>query len=254
MLFSQRTSSSSSSSRQNHTKSSQNKEQHSSPQHRAKSRRRRRRKSKSKSKSHRRRRRRKEKKSLESKRDFVFSHRSECACKIPYIHADEMLKKLLARVFLCQNLLNPKQTLNAKPISFSLHVSPQKTQSEKTLTIMAAAVLTTPKTSSGGVVVVLKSTTSAAGILALLEEPQDVLKVHGLQNAQRLRHADELARSRERRSKSSKGCTRTSFSHRDLAALVASKVRSFSCRSYCKRESKVAFGDLLYVRKEMRRF
>jgi hypothetical protein len=119
---------------------------------------------------------------------------------------------------------------------------------------MAAAVATTPKMSSRGESA--KSTTSAAGILALLEEPQDVLKVHGL------RMLNDYAMHTSWHEVASaieiiEGMHEDEFfSHRDLAALVASKVRSFSFRSYCKREreSKVAFGDLLYVRKEMRRF
>ena len=52
------------------------------------------------------------------------------------------------------------------------------------------------------------------------------------------------------------------FSHRDLAALVASKVRRFSCCSYFKmerekkreRERMVAFGDLYHAQRDERRF
>ena len=99
---------------------------------------------------------------------------------------------------------------------------------------MAAAVLTTPKTSSRGESA--KSTTSAAGILALLEEPQDVLKVHGLRmlNDYAMRTSwHEVASAIE----IIEGMHEDEFfSHRDLAALVASKVRSFSFRSYCERE------------------
>ena len=96
----------------------------------------------------------------------------------------------------------------------------------------AAAVATTPTTtSSGGSSRGVKSTTSAAGILALLEEPQDVLKVHGLRmlndyamqtSWQEVASAIEIIEGMHEDE---------FFSHRDLAALVASKVRSFSCRS-----------------------
>ena len=101
---------------------------------------------------------------------------------------------------------------------------------------MAAAVLTTPKTSSRREDESAKSTTSAAGILALLEEPQDVLKVHGLRmlNDYAMRTSwHEVASAIE----IIEGMHEDEFfSHRDLAALVASKVRSFSFRSYCVRE------------------
>ena len=100
---------------------------------------------------------------------------------------------------------------------------------------MAAAVATTPKMSSRGGESA-KSTTSAAGILALLEEPQDVLKVHGLRmlNDYAMRTSwHEVASAIE----IIEGMHEDEFfSHRDLAALVASKERSFSFRSYCKRE------------------
>ena len=95
----------------------------------------------------------------------------------------------------------------------------------------AAAVATTPTTSSGGSSRGVKSTTSAAGILALLEEPQDVLKVHGL------RMLNDYAMQTSWHEVASaieiiEGMHEDEFfSHRDLAALVASKVRSFSCRS-----------------------
>ena len=95
----------------------------------------------------------------------------------------------------------------------------------------AAAVATTPLTSSGGSSRGVKSTTSAAGILALLEEPQDVLKVHGL------RMLNDYAMQTSWHEVASaieiiEGMHEDEFfSHRDLAALVASKVRSFSCRS-----------------------
>ena len=101
---------------------------------------------------------------------------------------------------------------------------------------MAAAVATTPKMSSRGGESATKSTTSAAGILALLEEPQDVLKVHGLRmlNDYAMRTSwHEVASAIE----IIEGMHEDEFfSHRDLAALVASKVRSFSFRSYCERE------------------
>lgn len=101
---------------------------------------------------------------------------------------------------------------------------------------MAAAVLTTPKTSSRREDESAKSATSAAGILALLEEPQDVLKVHGLRmlNDYAMRTSwHEVASAIE----IIEGMHEDEFfSHRDLAALVASKVRSFSFRSYRKRE------------------
>ena len=101
---------------------------------------------------------------------------------------------------------------------------------------MAAAVLTTPKTSSRREGERAKSTTSAAGILALLEEPQDVLKVHGLRmlNDYAMRTSwHEVASAIE----IIEGMHEDEFfSHRDLAALVASKVRSFSFRSCCERE------------------
>ena len=97
----------------------------------------------------------------------------------------------------------------------------------------AAAVATTPlTTSSGGSSRGVKSTTtSAAGILALLEEPQDVLKVHGL------RMLNDYAMQTSWHEVASaieiiEGMHEDEFfSHRDLAALVASKVRSFSRRS-----------------------
>ena len=95
---------------------------------------------------------------------------------------------------------------------------------------MAAAVATTPMRSGGSEIV--KSTTSAAGILALLEEPQDVLKVHGL------RMLNDYAMQTSWAEVASaieiiEGMHEDEFfSHRDLAALVASKVRSFSFRSY----------------------
>jgi len=96
---------------------------------------------------------------------------------------------------------------------------------------MAAAVATTPKMSSGEGSESAKSTTSAAGILALLEEPQDVLKVHGLRmlNDYAMRTSwHEVASAIE----IIEGMHEDEFfSHRDLAALVASKVRSFSFRS-----------------------
>ena len=99
---------------------------------------------------------------------------------------------------------------------------------------MAAAVATTPTMrgeKSHTTTRVKKSTTSAAGILALLEEPQDILKVHGLRmlndHAMRTNWA-EVASAIE----IIEGMHEDEFfSHRDLAALVASKVRSFSFRS-----------------------
>ncbi|CAL6428192.1 unnamed protein product [Bathycoccus prasinos] len=86
---------------------------------------------------------------------------------------------------------------------------------------MAAAVATTPMSSGSHSA---RSTTSAAGILALLEEPQDILKVHGLRMlndyAMRTNWA-EVASSIE----IIEGMHEDEFfSHRDLAALVASKV------------------------------
>ena len=139
------------------------------------------------------------------------------------------------------NVLNPKQTRNntvQKTELFSFTFAPQKTQSDDIIEntralIMAAAVVATTPTMRGEkshTASVKKSTTSAAGILALLEEPQDILKVHGLRmlndHAMRTNWA-EVASAIE----IIEGMHEDEFfSHRELAALVASKVRSFSCR------------------------
>ena len=101
---------------------------------------------------------------------------------------------------------------------------------------MAAAVATTPM--RGGESHGVKSTTSAAGILALLEEPQDVLKVHGLRmlNDYAMRTSwHEVASAIE----IIEGMHEDEFfSHRDLAALVASKVRSLYCVIACSSSFK----------------
>ena len=116
---------------------------------------------------------------------------------------------------------------------------------------MAAAVATTPMSSGSHSA---RSTTSAAGVLALLEEPQDILKVHGLRMlndyAMRTNWA-EVASSIE----IIEGMHEDEFfSHRDLAALVASKVCSFCCRSSFKmeRESVSLRLVIFFMRKEMR--
>jgi len=82
---------------------------------------------------------------------------------------------------------------------------------------MAAATTTMPSSSN--------RLTSAAGLLALLEEPQDALKVHGL------RCLNDVAMTSQWPEVAShvgviEGMHEDEFfSHRDLAALVASKVR-----------------------------
>ena len=86
-----------------------------------------------------------------------------------------------------------------------------------------------------------QTTTSARGILALLEEPQDILKVHGLRmlndHAMRTNWA-EVASSIE----IIEGMHEDEFfSHRDLAALVASKVGQFCCVVRLLRRKERAF-------------
>jgi hypothetical protein len=82
-----------------------------------------------------------------------------------------------------------------------------------------AAATTMPSSSSSS-----NRLTSAAGLLALLEEPQDALKVHGL------RCLNDVAMTSQWPEVAShvgviEGMHEDEFfSHRDLAALVASKV------------------------------
>jgi len=85
---------------------------------------------------------------------------------------------------------------------------------------MAAATTTMPSSSN--------RLTSAAGLLALLEEPQDALKVHGL------RCLNDVAMTSQWPEVSHVGVIEGMhedefFSHRDLAALVASKVGAVFC-------------------------
>ena len=87
-----------------------------------------------------------------------------------------------------------------------------------------AAATTMPSSSSSS-----NRLTSAAGLLALLEEPQDALKVHGL------RCLNDVAMTSQWPEVAShvgviEGMHEDEFfSHRDLAALVASKVGAVFC-------------------------
>ena len=107
------------------------------------------------------------------------------------------------------------------------------------------STISTTKSSSGGL-------TSARGLLALLEEPLDALKIHGLRclndcamttqwaevaaslDVIESMHEDEL------------------FSRRDLAALVASKVGCLRRRSFVRRLSvRVRFAERLILERDL---
>ena len=120
---------------------------------------------------------------------------------------------------------------------------------------MTAKTTTTPLVSSTiSTISTTKSSglTSARGLLALLEEPLDALKIHGLRclndcamttqwaevaaslDVIESMHEDEL------------------FSRRDLAALVASKVGCLRRRSFVRRLSvRVRFAERLILERDL---
>lgn len=110
--------------------------------------------------------------------------------------------------------------------------------------VTTISTISTTKSSSG--------LTSARGLLALLEEPLDALKIHGLRclndcamttqwaevaaslDVIESMHEDEL------------------FSRRDLAALVASKVGCLRRRSFVRRLSvRVRFAERLILERDL---
>ena len=82
-----------------------------------------------------------------------------------------------------------------------------------------AAATTMPSSSSSS-----NRLTSAAGLLALLEEPQDALKVHGLRCLNDVAMTSQWPEVASRVGVIEGMHEDEFFSHRDLAALVASKV------------------------------
>jgi len=88
--------------------------------------------------------------------------------------------------------------------------------------IMAAATTTTMPSSSSSSS--SNRLTSAAGLLALLEEPQDALKVHGLRCLNDVAMTSQWPEVASRVGVIEGMHEDEFFSHRDLAALVASKV------------------------------
>ena len=115
----------------------------------------------------------------------------------------------------------------------------------KTTTPVSSVTTTISTTKSSGL-------TSARGLLALLEEPLDALKIHGLRclndcamttqwaevaaslDVIESMHEDEL------------------FSRRDLAALVASKVGCLRRRSFVRRLSvRVRFAERLILERDL---
>jgi len=87
---------------------------------------------------------------------------------------------------------------------------------------MAAATTTTMPSSSSSSS--SNRLTSAAGLLALLEEPQDALKVHGLRCLNDVAMTSQWPEVASRVGVIEGMHEDEFFSHRDLAALVASKV------------------------------